>query len=121
MVGRLGRPTEEVLSQESISTSQSDELFKQEINAMVDKLLSRSIAHSNSISTTNANALLFIKDMVVFLELCAAIKEGDMGRIGMILRRIAIMLQAGGYTNYAIELLRFEYNIQHVWSPDIRI
>jgi hypothetical protein len=69
-------------------------------------------------STINANALIFIRDMVVYLEFCAAIKEGDVGRIEEILKRITIMLQSGKHSNYALELLRLRFNIQHRWSEN---
>jgi hypothetical protein len=54
--------------------------------------------------------------MVVYTEFCAAIKAGDVERIEEILKRITIMFQAGNHRNYGLELLRFWYNIRHVWS-----
>jgi hypothetical protein len=84
----------------------------------VDRNLLSSDDLFNHYSTTNANAILFIRDMVVYLEFCAAIKEGDVGRIEEILKRITIMLQSGKHSNYALELLRLRFNIQHRWSEN---
>ncbi|KAF9084719.1 hypothetical protein BGX29_002411 [Mortierella sp. GBA35] len=69
-------------------------------------------------STTNANALLFIRDMVVYIEFCDAIKAGDIGRIEAILKRITIMFQAGKNKNYGFELLRLDFNVRHRWTED---
>ncbi|KAF9154366.1 hypothetical protein BGX20_004692 [Mortierella sp. AD010] len=65
---------------------------------------------------TDANAALFLRDTTVYLELCAAIKAGDIGRIEEVLKLITVMFQAGGTKNYAGELMRLAYAIHHVWS-----
>jgi hypothetical protein len=67
--------------------------------------------------TSTVNAALFIRDMVVYLELCASIKSGDIKRIEEVLRIITLMLQAGSTKNYALELLRLMYAFRYVWSP----
>jgi len=54
--------------------------------------------------------------MVVYIEFCSAIKDGDIGRIEQILKRITIMFQASNNKNYALELLRLRYNIRHKWT-----
>ncbi|KAF9117594.1 hypothetical protein BGX30_005318 [Mortierella sp. GBA39] len=84
-------------------------LVKQMVKTNIDLPLSDFEKHS----TTNANALLFIRDMVVYIEFCEAIKEGDIGRIEAILKRITIMFQAGKNKNYGFELLRLDFNIRH--------
>ncbi|KAF9394637.1 hypothetical protein CPC16_010738 [Podila verticillata] len=116
MVSQLWEAKEKVYSRTHNSTSMPYEIFEQEINNVVNELLIKSTTLFSTLSTTNANAILFIRDMVVYIEFCAAIKEGDVGRIEEILKRITIMFQAGNHRNYALELLRFGYNIQHVWS-----
>ncbi|KAF9180233.1 hypothetical protein BGZ49_005055 [Haplosporangium sp. Z 27] len=65
---------------------------------------------------TDANAALFIRDTTAFLELCAAIKAGDVGRIEQVLSIITVMFQAGGAKNYANELMRLTYAIRCVWT-----
>ncbi|KAF9973412.1 hypothetical protein BGZ75_001192, partial [Mortierella antarctica] len=66
----------------------------------------------------NANAILFLRDTIVYIELGAAIKEGDVGRIKDVLERITVMFQAGGTKNYAKELLRLTYGLRHAWSEE---
>lgn len=65
------------------------------------------------------NALLFLRDMLLYNELAASIKAGDIGRISLILQSIAILLQ--GYTKsprYAIEILRLTYMLRYAWSDE---
>ncbi|KAG0014502.1 hypothetical protein BGZ82_001737 [Podila clonocystis] len=115
LVNQLWQVKEKAYSRNN-STLMSDEIFKQEINTIVNELLVKSTTLFSTRSTTNTNAILFIRDMAVYIEFCAAIKAGDVGRIEEILRRIAIMFQAGNHRNYGFELLRFQYNIEHIWS-----
>ncbi|KAG0306698.1 hypothetical protein BGZ99_001705 [Dissophora globulifera] len=116
LVNRLWRVKEEVYLRNPSSTAMSVEIFEEEINTILNGLLIKSTTLSNTFSATNANAILFIRDMAVYIEFCAAIKAGDVGRIEEILKRITIMFQAGNHRNYGLELLRFRYNIRHVWS-----
>ncbi|KAK3843879.1 MAG: LOW QUALITY PROTEIN: hypothetical protein J3R72DRAFT_440193, partial [Linnemannia gamsii] len=69
-------------------------------------------AHGNA----NTNAALFIRDMLVYIELGDAIKQGDVGRIEAVLLPITIMFQAGGTKNYANQLLRLAFDIRHIWT-----
>ncbi|KAF9275132.1 hypothetical protein BGZ74_004103 [Mortierella antarctica] len=57
-------------------------------------------------------------DMAVYIEFCAAIKAGDVGRIEQVLKRITIMFQAGKHINYGLELLRLSYNIRYKWGTN---
>ncbi|KAF9368395.1 hypothetical protein CPB97_004668, partial [Podila verticillata] len=107
MVSQLWQAKERSYSRNHGSASMSDEMFEQEISNIVNELLIKSTTLFNTLSTTNANAILFIRDMVVYIEFSAAIKGGDVGRIEEILKRITIMFQAGNHKNYALELLRF--------------
>ncbi|KAG0248545.1 hypothetical protein DFQ27_000834 [Actinomortierella ambigua] len=66
------------------------------------------------------NALLFLRDMLVYVELDASIKTGDIGRIANVLQTITIMLQDAGRRRYSLELLRFTYLIRQAWSDDWR-
>jgi len=63
------------------------------------------------------NAVLFLRDMIVYMDLCAAIKSGDVKRIEEVLKIITIMFQTGKTKNYGIELLRLTYGFRYVWSP----
>lgn len=98
------------------SASMTDDQVLRKLNNIVDLSLSNSEVLSKTNSVTNTNALLFIKDMVVYIEFCAAIKLGDIGRLEQILKRLTIMFQSGNNKNYGHELLRLNYNIKHKWS-----
>ncbi|KAG0358257.1 hypothetical protein BGX24_006019 [Mortierella sp. AD032] len=121
MVRRMWQSKQESNTQDSEATPNSIIIILSEINNLVDRNLLSSDDLFDHYSTTNANTILFIRDMVVYLEFCAAIKEGDVGRIEEILKRITIMLQSGKHSNYALELLRLRFNIQHRWrtSPSM--
>ncbi|KAK5815587.1 hypothetical protein F5H01DRAFT_405679 [Linnemannia elongata] len=116
MVRRMWQSKKEGNTQDSGATPNN--IFLSEISKLVDRNLLSSDDLFDHYSTTNANAILFIRDMVVYLEFCAAIKEGDVGRIEEILKRITIILQSGKHSNYALELLRLRFNIQHRWSEN---
>ncbi|KAF9945233.1 hypothetical protein BGZ72_001532 [Mortierella alpina] len=96
--------------------SMSEEIFRQEIDSIVEDLTVKSASLFDKYSIANANAILFIRDMVVYIEFCASIKAGDTGRIEEILKRITLMFQAGKHINYGNELLRLGYNIRHKWG-----
>jgi len=69
-------------------------------------------------TTANINALLFLRDVAVHIELGDAIKAGDIGRINHLLPIITLMMHGGGNTNYALELLRLLYGIRHLWTAE---
>lgn len=69
-------------------------------------------------TAANTNALLFLRDVAVLVELGAAIKAGDIGRIKHVLPLITLMMHGGGNTNYAPELLRLLYGIRHLWTDE---
>ncbi|KAF9149515.1 hypothetical protein BG015_008705 [Linnemannia schmuckeri] len=69
-------------------------------------------------TTVNINALLFLRDVAVHIELTEAIKAGDIGRISHLLPIITLMMHGGGNTNYALELLRLLYGIRHLWTDE---
>ncbi|KAG9069636.1 hypothetical protein KI688_010540 [Linnemannia hyalina] len=47
--------------------------------AIRDKYLANSATLSQTLGTANINAALFVRDMVAYMELSAAIKAGDIG------------------------------------------
>ncbi|KAG0251928.1 hypothetical protein BG011_007315 [Mortierella polycephala] len=69
-------------------------------------------------TTVNINALLFLRDVAVHIELTEAIKAGDIGRISHLLPLITMMMHGGGNTNYALEMLRLLYGIRHLWTDE---
>jgi hypothetical protein len=69
------------------------------------------------VGNANINAALFLRDASIYLELCSAIRVGDVGRVEKATMEMTIMFQAGGTTNYGNELLRLVYGIRRAWSP----
>ncbi|KAG0010672.1 hypothetical protein BGZ82_003329, partial [Podila clonocystis] len=58
-------------------------------------------------NNVDVNAAIFIRDMMVYMELNSSIKAGDVGRILDVMRTITIMFQGGNVPNYAKALMRF--------------
>jgi hypothetical protein len=84
--------------------------------AIRTRYLVRPDANRKAYGNANTNAALFIRDMLVYIELGDAIKQGDVGRIEAVLAPITIMFQAGGTKNYANLLLRLAFDIRHTWT-----
>ncbi|KAF9016871.1 hypothetical protein BGZ52_005527, partial [Haplosporangium bisporale] len=80
------------------------------------RYLVRPEANRKAYGNANTNAALFIRDMLVYIELGDAIKQGDVGRIEAVLMPITVMFQAGGTKNYANLLLRLAFDIRHTWT-----
>ncbi|KAG9061242.1 hypothetical protein KI688_007580 [Linnemannia hyalina] len=77
------------------------------------------VRHSVLLDTlcpADVNAALFIKDTVIYLELCAAIKHRDINRLQAILKPLTITMSAGGSPYYALELLRMYYGVRYAWT-----
>lgn len=71
---------------------------------------------SNTLGSANVNAALFLRDMMVYLDLCDAIRAGDIRRLEETVLMITVMFQAGGMKNYANELLWLTYGMCYTWS-----
>ncbi|KAF9555720.1 hypothetical protein EC968_008657, partial [Mortierella alpina] len=69
---------------------------------------------------SSKNAGLFIRDMLMYLELGSAIKAGDIGRLENVIKYITIFMQAGGTKNYANELLSMHVGFYHSWSAQTK-
>ncbi|KAG0260904.1 hypothetical protein BGZ95_004331 [Linnemannia exigua] len=85
-------------------------------DAIRTRYLIRPEANRKAYGNANTNAALFIRDMLVYIELGDAIKQGDVGRIEAVLVPITITFQAGGTKNYANQLLRLAFDIRHTWT-----
>src|SRR5690606_38798482 len=73
--------------------------------AAVDTFMERYIDPSNLHelnSTASRNAALFIRDMLFYIELSAAIKASDVGRIEEVIKWLTIIFQGGATRSYII-------------------
>ncbi|KAF9137473.1 hypothetical protein BGX30_010186 [Mortierella sp. GBA39] len=84
--------------------------------AIRTQYLVRPEANRKTYGNANTNAALFIRDILVYIELGDAIKQGDVGRIEAVLVPITVMFQAGGTKNYPNQLLRLAFDIRHSWT-----
>ncbi|KAF9307521.1 hypothetical protein BG003_000653 [Podila horticola] len=87
---------------------------------LCNKYATNSDTLQHQYGNTDVNAALFLRDMVIYKELSAAIKMGDVGRIEKVLRVITIMFQAGGTRNYANQLLHVAYGIRRGWGSQFK-
>lgn len=91
-------------------------LITTKLNSINDLYLVNSQQLSNTLGIANVNTALFLRDMMVYLDLCDAIRAGDIGRLEDTLLMVMVMFQAGGMKNYANELLRLAYGMCYAWS-----
>jgi len=66
------------------------------------------------------NAVLFMRDALVLCEFMDAIKDGDSGRIIIILKTLALSYRGSGRTKYAHELLFLMHNLTQIWPKPLR-
>lgn len=85
------------------------------VNNLIDQyLVTTNLAQLNG--TASTNAALFLRDMLIYLELSSAIKAGDIGRIREAIKLITILFQAGSTKNYANELLHLHCGLSYSCS-----
>lgn len=64
------------------------------------------------------NIRLFIRDLLYFRTLHAAVKSGDFGRVEQLLGLFAIWFAGAGAWNYRNETLHLLLNLRKVWTPE---
>jgi len=112
----LGEGLEEMRRDLGDDGSQVQERLIIMAKAIYDTYFVRHSVLLDTLCPADVNAALFIRDMVVYLELCAAIKHGDIKRLQAILKPLTIMMSAGGSPHYALELLRMHYGVRYAWT-----
>ncbi|KAF9955597.1 hypothetical protein BGZ65_003287 [Modicella reniformis] len=88
-------------------------------NAGVDTLMERFLDPKNLHQLNcqaSQNAALFIRDMLFYIELSAAIKAGDVGRIEEVIKWLTVIFQADTTKKYANELLHLHCGLNYSWS-----
>lgn len=65
-------------------------------------------------------AVLFMRDSLHYVELVAAIRAGDVGRMANLVPHFAYRMVGGGNGNYAKLFLGLWHQIRVEWSPDIK-
>ncbi|KAG0356041.1 hypothetical protein BGX24_006504, partial [Mortierella sp. AD032] len=81
--------------------------FSNCINKKVMEIVDRDLTATNIENTSSRNATLFLRDMILYMELSSAIKIGDIGRIEKALKWLTIIFHAGSTPHYAYELMHF--------------
>ncbi|KAG0041231.1 hypothetical protein BGZ83_002139 [Gryganskiella cystojenkinii] len=109
--------TENLSAKVSSQPPKSTEDIKDKVDGILKQYLTTSNLH-NIANQQSINAALFIRDMLLYIELGSAIKAGDIGRIEEIIRWLTLVFQAGGTKNYANELLRLHCGISYSWKGE---
>ncbi|KAF9313771.1 hypothetical protein BG003_004855 [Podila horticola] len=94
-----------------------DGMIKDNADAICDTYLRNTEVLMEQFNNVDVNAAIFIRDMMVYMELNSSIKAGDVGRILNVMRMITIMFQGGNVPNYAKALMRFIAGARHKWHP----
>ncbi|KAI7818762.1 hypothetical protein BC939DRAFT_461935 [Gamsiella multidivaricata] len=93
------------------------------VGSKVNTILERFIMKGNQehlADVASRNAALFLRDMMLYIELASAIKCGDTGRLENVIKHITVIFQAGSTKNYANELLLMHIGLHYSWSPQTR-
>ncbi|KAJ7888769.1 hypothetical protein B0H13DRAFT_1465624, partial [Mycena leptocephala] len=64
------------------------------------------------------NIRLLTRDLLMVAVLVRAISDGDIGRVEVLLRHLAMMFRGSGCNKYCTEILHFLHNLKHVWTPE---
>ncbi|KAJ7762444.1 hypothetical protein B0H14DRAFT_3594687 [Mycena olivaceomarginata] len=67
------------------------------------------------------NACLFLRDGLVSREFTDSIKAGDLGRVVIIVKLLALSFRGNGRSKYAYEMLHLIHNLTHVWPKHCAI
>ncbi|KAF8928269.1 hypothetical protein BGZ52_003508 [Haplosporangium bisporale] len=92
-------------------------MVKAKADAICDTYFRNTEILMTQFNNVDVNAAIFIRDMMVYMELSSSIKAGDVGRILNVMRMITIMFQGGNIPNYAKALMRFIAGARHKWHP----
>ncbi|KAG0230384.1 hypothetical protein BGW41_002543 [Actinomortierella wolfii] len=74
--------------------------------------------YKGELPAVSRNARLFVRDFIIFQELEASIRAGDLDRIQRVLHIITIMLQDARTPRYAAELLRLTFLMRAGWTSE---
>ncbi|KAG8718117.1 hypothetical protein FRC09_013140, partial [Ceratobasidium sp. 395] len=66
------------------------------------------------------DGLLFMRDMLNLYELQTGVKQGDPGRVLIILKVFALSFRGAGRTQYAQEMLHIIHNVEKIWPIPLR-
>lgn len=66
------------------------------------------------------NSAIFIRDALLYIELCDAVKHGDSGRVNNVRRLLMFSFYGAGSHNYGLECLHWEQNVRYEWSEGLR-
>ncbi|KAI9241686.1 MAG: hypothetical protein BYD32DRAFT_457684 [Podila humilis] len=94
-----------------------DKMVKAKADAICDTYFRNTEILMTQFNNVDVNAAIFIRDMMVYMELSSSIKAGDVGHILNVMRMTTIMFQGGNIPNYAKALMRFIAGARHKWHP----
>ena len=66
------------------------------------------------------NSIMWNADILPYLELTAAMKRGDVGRMEDLLPTILFCFAGGGNFKYAIEILEMLQGLNGEWPPEVQ-
>lgn len=67
-----------------------------------------------------ARQLMFINDVIPYIELREAIKNGDVGRMEDLLHLLLFRFSGGGNPKYTILVLEVLQGLEREWTPDVK-
>lgn len=102
-----------------IGKAHLSELTKTSLDSFMNQYLNaKNIEALNN--TSSKNAALFLRDMLLYIELSSAIKASDVGHLEEVIKWLTIMFQSGSTRNYANELLHLHCGLSYSWSAQTK-
>ncbi|OAQ22063.1 hypothetical protein K457DRAFT_102866, partial [Linnemannia elongata AG-77] len=112
---RLWEVSSKAKEMSNLNTCSNNAEFSNIVNEKVMEIIDRDLNTSNVDHTPSRNAILFVRDMLLYMELSSAIKIGDIGRIEKALKWLTIIFHAGSTPHYAQELMHFRCCLNYIW------
>jgi hypothetical protein len=118
---RLWEVSSKAKEMSNLNTCSNNAEFSNIVNEKVMEIIDRDLNTSNIDYTPSRNAILFVRDMLLYMELSSAIKIGDIGRIEKALKWLTIIFHAGSTPHYAQELMHFRCCLNYIWDEQTKV
>ncbi|KAH6913289.1 hypothetical protein BKA70DRAFT_1525370 [Coprinopsis sp. MPI-PUGE-AT-0042] len=115
----------ESISFDDISSMATDVYANYATFAAAEATLRPPVAHTTPPTRTGAdeslaNSMHFLRVALWYLEICAAIAEGDIGRVLEVIKVLRFSFWGAGSTNYGNELLEMAANFLYDFPEDLK-
>ncbi|KAI1791172.1 hypothetical protein LXA43DRAFT_1142675 [Ganoderma leucocontextum] len=96
--------------------------FEDIVSKVIAQFVNTSAGHSALLAGDEvlASSIFFNRDALLFREFSEAIRDGDVGRMWVVLDFWVFMMRGAGCHNYGNEILEMKAQYQHIFTPELR-